>query len=83
MHVHNFSVVENAILSPRLVNQVTLGTNYFLQTFDDVNIGFDPLAMGLEHRRPLRRAQDDHQRLRLRGRHPAARPNRHHRPRHR
>src|SRR5579871_946700 len=47
MHVHNFSVVENAILSPRLVNQLTLGTNYFLQTFDDVNIGFDPLAMGL------------------------------------
>ena len=47
MHVHNFSVVENAILSPRMVNQVTLGTNYFLQTFDDVNIGFDPVAMGL------------------------------------
>ena len=47
MHVHNFSVVENAILSPRMVNQVTLATNYFLQTFDDVNIGFDPLAMGL------------------------------------
>src|SRR5579862_6616743 len=47
MHVHNYSVVENAILSPRLVNQVTLGVNYFLQTFQDDNIGFNPPAMGL------------------------------------
>jgi hypothetical protein len=47
MHVHNFSVVENSVLSPRLVNQVTLGVNYFLQTFDDFNIGFNPVAMGL------------------------------------
>src|SRR5215831_1411607 len=47
MHVHNFSVVENSIISPRLVNQVTLGTNYFLQTFQDNNLNFNPLAMGL------------------------------------
>ena len=47
MHVHNFSVVENDIWSPRLVNQITLGTNYFLQTFDDVNISANPLALGL------------------------------------
>jgi hypothetical protein len=47
MHVHNFSVVENSIVSPRVVNQVTLATNYFLQTFDDFNIGFDAAALGL------------------------------------
>jgi len=47
MHVHNYSVVENSILSPRIVNQVTLAVNYFLQTFDDANIGFSPLALGL------------------------------------
>jgi hypothetical protein len=47
MHVHNFSVVENDIWSPKLVNQVTLGANYFLQTFDDVNISANPLALGL------------------------------------
>jgi hypothetical protein len=47
MHVHNFSVVENSIFSPRLVNQVTLGTNYFLQTFQDNNLNFNPIAMGL------------------------------------
>jgi len=47
MHIHNLSVVENAVLSPRLVNQLTLGTNYFLQTFNDDNVGFNPIAMGL------------------------------------
>ncbi len=47
MHVHNFSVVENALLSPRLVNQVTLATNYFFQIFDDFNTSFDPGALGL------------------------------------
>jgi hypothetical protein len=47
MHIHNFSVVENAILSPRLLNQLTLGTNYFMQTFQDDDLGFSSLAMGL------------------------------------
>ncbi len=47
MHVHNFSVVENSILSPRLVNQVTLGVNYFLQTFNDFNTSFNVAALGL------------------------------------
>src|SRR5215831_12603023 len=47
MHIHNISAVESAILSARLVNQLTLGTNYFLQTFNDFNPGFNPPAMGL------------------------------------
>lgn len=47
MHVHNFSVVENDVWSPRLVNQITLGTNYFLQTFNDFNIGYNPATAGL------------------------------------
>jgi len=47
MHIHNYSIVENAILSPTLVNQLTLGVNYFLQTFNDFNPGFNPLALGL------------------------------------
>lgn len=46
-HMHNVSVVENAILTPTLVNQVTLGVNYFLQTFNDANTSFNPLALGL------------------------------------
>lgn len=47
MHVHNYSVVENDVWSARLVNQVTLGVNYFLQTFNDANISFNPAAAGL------------------------------------
>ena len=47
MHVHNVSIVENAILSPRLVNQVTLGENYFMQTFQDADLGFSSLGLGL------------------------------------
>ncbi len=46
-HMHNFSVVENAIFSPQVVNQLTLGVNYFLQTFNDYNTGINPLALGL------------------------------------
>jgi hypothetical protein len=47
MHVHNFSVVENDIWSPKLVNQITLGTNYFLQTFNDFNISYNASSAGL------------------------------------
>ncbi len=47
MHVHNYSVVENDTWSPKMVNQVTLAVNYFLQTFGDANTSFNPLAMGL------------------------------------
>jgi hypothetical protein len=46
-HMHNVSIVENAILTPTIVNQLTLGVNYFLQTFNDANTSFDPLALGL------------------------------------
>ena len=47
MHVHNFSVVENWIISPRMVNQLTLGVNYFMQTFQDDDIGFSAEGLGL------------------------------------
>ncbi len=46
-HMHNFSVVENAVFSPQLFNQLTLGVNYFLQTFNDFNTSINPLALGL------------------------------------
>jgi len=44
MHIHNFSVVHTYIFNSRLLNQVTLGTNYFLQTFNDANQNFNPQA---------------------------------------
>jgi hypothetical protein len=45
--MHNFSLVQNSILTPTLLNQVTLGVNYFLQTFNDANTSFNPIALGL------------------------------------
>lgn len=47
MHVHNFSVVESSVLTPRLVNQVTLGVNYFMQTFNDYDTSYSASALGL------------------------------------
>jgi len=46
-HIHNFGVVENDVWSPKLVNQITVGVNYFHMTFDDFDTAFYPLAAGL------------------------------------
>jgi hypothetical protein len=46
-HMHNIAVAETAILSSNLVNVITLGVNYFYQSFNDANTGFNPLALGL------------------------------------
>ena len=45
--MHNFSVVVNNVITPRLVAQTLLGVNYFKQTFNDFNTGFNPVAAGL------------------------------------
>ena len=42
MHIHNFSIVQTSILTPRIVNTVTFATNYFLQTFNDADQNFFP-----------------------------------------
>jgi hypothetical protein len=44
MHIHNVSVVHTYIFNSHILNQVTLGTNYFLQTFNDANQNFNPQA---------------------------------------
>jgi hypothetical protein len=46
-HMHNVSIVDTAVLSPTIVNELTLGTNYFLQTFNDFNTSINPIALGL------------------------------------
>jgi Carboxypeptidase regulatory-like domain len=46
-HMHNISVVDTAILTPHLVNLLTLGVNYFFQSFNDANTSYNPLALGL------------------------------------
>src|SRR2546430_110159 len=47
IHVQNYSVVLNSILTPRMSNQVLFGVNYFNQTFNDFNNSFNTKALGL------------------------------------
>lgn len=44
MHIHNFGIVHSYVISSKLLNTVTLATNYFLQTFNDANQNFNPQA---------------------------------------
>ncbi len=45
--MHNYSVVQNSVLSPKLVNQAVIGVNYFKQTFDIADISGNPGSLGL------------------------------------
>jgi len=45
--MHNIAIAETAILSPRLVNVLTAGVNYFYQSFNDASTAANPLALGL------------------------------------
>jgi Carboxypeptidase regulatory-like domain len=45
--MHNFSLVYNRVITPKLVSQTLAGVNYFKQTFNDFNTGFNPIAAGL------------------------------------
>ncbi len=47
MHVQNYSVIYNTILSPTISNQLLFGVSYFKQVFSDVNTAIDPIALGL------------------------------------
>jgi hypothetical protein len=44
--MHNFSLVYNAVITPRLVAQTLVGVNYFKQVFDDANHGFNMPQIG-------------------------------------
>jgi hypothetical protein len=45
--MHNFSLVHNLVITPRLVNQVLAGVNYFKQVFVDFDTSFNSIAAGL------------------------------------
>src|SRR5260370_31181587 len=45
--MQNYSLVYNSVITPRLVNQLLLGVNYFKQTFNDFDTSFNPVAAGL------------------------------------
>jgi hypothetical protein len=47
MHVQNYSLALNTILSSRMANQVFAGVNYFNQSFSDQDTSFNPIGLGL------------------------------------
>ena len=51
MHVQNYSVIYNTILTPTISNQLLFGVSYFKQVFSDANTAIDPIALGPEHGR--------------------------------
>jgi hypothetical protein len=48
MHIENYSLVYNRVLSTRLTNQLAAGVSYFNQVFSDANTSFDPSGLGLD-----------------------------------
>jgi hypothetical protein len=47
LHVQNYSLILNSVLSSRMTNQLLFGVNYFHQNFHDANNSFDTKALGL------------------------------------
>jgi Carboxypeptidase regulatory-like domain/TonB dependent receptor len=47
IHVYNYSIVYNRVISPSIVNQLFLGVNYYNQAFSDADSSFNPVALGL------------------------------------
>ena len=47
IHVQNYAIVYNRVISPSMANQLLLGVNYFNQVFNDAKTGFDVAALGL------------------------------------
>jgi len=47
IHVQNYSLVYNRVISPSITNQLSAGVSYFNQVFSDANTGFDPVGLGL------------------------------------
>ncbi len=44
IHVYNYSVANNWVVTPSMSNQTTIGVNYFNQTFSDAKTGFSDVA---------------------------------------
>jgi len=47
IHVQNYSLTYNRVLTPRMTNQIFAGVNYFQQSFYDQSTDYDPVALGL------------------------------------
>jgi hypothetical protein len=47
IHVENFSLVYNRVLTSSITNQLSAGVSYFNQAFSDADTGFNPVGLGL------------------------------------
>ena len=47
IHVQNYALVYNHVISTSMTNQVLAGVNYFNQVFNDYETGFDAPSLGL------------------------------------
>jgi len=47
IHVQNYSIIYNRIISNSMANQLSAGVSYFNQVFSDSDTGFDPIGLGL------------------------------------
>lgn len=48
IHVENFSLVYNRVLSSSITNQLSAGVSYFNQAFSDASVAYDPQGLGLD-----------------------------------
>jgi hypothetical protein len=47
IHVQNYSIIYNRVITNSLANQLSLGVSYFNQVFSDANTAYDPAGLGL------------------------------------
>ena len=47
IHVENYSLVYNRVLTNSITNQLSAGVSYFNQVFSDAETDFDPIGLGL------------------------------------
>jgi hypothetical protein len=47
IHVQNYSLTYNTVLSSQMTNQVFMGVNYFNQAFSDQSTVYQPITLGL------------------------------------
>ena len=48
IHVQNYSLVYNRLISPSISNQLAAGVSYFNQVFADADTNFNPVGLGLD-----------------------------------
>ena len=47
IHVQNYSLIYNRVLTPSMSNQLSAGVSYFNQAFSDANNSYNPVGLGL------------------------------------